>query len=447
MLDTATLDATRDANPVAGLMPVVRTLLDGGTKAAGAAFAVSDATGTLLWLGGDRRSLRGLERINFVEGADWSERSVGTNAPGTALATGHPVQVIGAEHYHEAVRTWSCVAAPVRDPDAGGIAATVDITGHDDVSSPLALSLATTTAHTLESELRHSWTIRDARTRARFKQAHGRANPSLALVSPAGRVLVAPEGSGLGERIRVPQGMLGHDVLVNQRRLPLEPFGDEGYGVLHLRGGDTVSGPGLTAPLRLLDAEPDLRVLGVDRAAVMVDGQPLRLSLRHSEILVLLLDATEGLSAHELAVELCEDERSSVAIRAEVGRLRTRVGAGLLSSHPYGLTSPLVTDVEIVRAALARGDVALALDHYAGPLLPHSSAPGIVERREELAQQMRGAVVGSADGVVLRRWVDRPCGRDDVHAWHALAHALPPGSAQRAAADQRARGLDAELGR
>ena len=43
VLDTETLDATRDANPVAGLMPVVRTLLDGGTKAAGAAFAAARA--------------------------------------------------------------------------------------------------------------------------------------------------------------------------------------------------------------------------------------------------------------------------------------------------------------------------------------------------------------------------------------------------------------------
>jgi hypothetical protein len=47
---------------------------------------------------------------------------------------------------------------------------------------------------------------------------------------------------------------------------------------------------------------------------------------------------------------------------------------------------------------------------------------------------------------LIRRWVDRPCGRDDIHAWHALARALPPGSPQRSAADQRASGLDVELG-
>lgn len=446
LLDAGTLTLARAASPVAGLMPVVHTLLDSGARAAGAAFAVTDATGTLLWLGGDRQSLRGLERIHFVEGADWSERSVGTNAPGTALATGRPVQVIGAEHYHEAVRTWSCVAAPVRDPDGGRIAATIDITGHDDLRSPLALTLAATTAHTLESELRHGWVIRDARTRARFRQLHGRANPALALLSPAGRVLCAPDGCGLGERVRLPTDDPGQRIVMDRRRMLLEPFGDEGYRMLHLL--DTgLTGPGSEDDRAVDAAAPELRVLGADRSVLATDAGDVRLSLRHSELLVLLVDAPRGLTAHELAVELCEDERSSVAVRAEVARLRARIGPDLLSSHPYCLARPLRTDAEVVRNAVAHGDAARALQWYAGPMLPHSVAPGVVARRRELDQLVRGAVVGSGDPALLRRWVEDPAGRDDATAWHALTVALPPHSPQRAAAAQRAHGLDLELGR
>ena len=44
------------------------------------------ADGTLLWVEGDRKACRRAEAMNFVPGADWSERGAGTNAPGTALA-------------------------------------------------------------------------------------------------------------------------------------------------------------------------------------------------------------------------------------------------------------------------------------------------------------------------------------------------------------------------
>ncbi|MET0820416.1 MAG: transcriptional regulator, partial [Aeromicrobium sp.] len=120
-LDGTALAAIRDAHPLAAGMPVIRRLLVESAADAGLLVAVSDAAGQLLWVEGDA-SLRSLaEQMHFVEGADWSEASAGTNAPGTALALDRPVQIFGAEHLARQVTPWSCSAAPIHDPDTGAI--------------------------------------------------------------------------------------------------------------------------------------------------------------------------------------------------------------------------------------------------------------------------------------------------------------------------------------
>jgi hypothetical protein len=102
------------------------------------------------------------------------------------------------------------------------------------------------------------------------------------------------------------------------------------------------------------------------------------------------------------------------------------------------------TDLGEVSDLLAEGRVAQALARYPGPLLPRSDAPVVVEQRRCLEQQLRGAVLADGDPGLLRRWVAADWGTDDIPAWSALAHALPGGSPQRAAAAARAHALDAE---
>ncbi|OZB82704.1 MAG: transcriptional regulator, partial [Microbacterium sp. 14-71-5] len=112
------LDAYRRAHPLAGAMDTIRALLlPGSADDAGVIVAVGDHAGRLLWVEGDlnQRILSG--EMGFVEGANWSERAVGTSAPGTALELGASVQIHGAEHYNRLVQPWSCTAAPVFDPE------------------------------------------------------------------------------------------------------------------------------------------------------------------------------------------------------------------------------------------------------------------------------------------------------------------------------------------
>ncbi|WP_033026281.1 helix-turn-helix domain-containing protein [Streptomyces rimosus] len=152
-LDEPELRAYRDAHPLARAMPVFRDLL--GTIAHDGAhlLAVCDPQGRLLWVEGHPGVRRHAERMNFVAGARWDERHAGTNAPGTALAADHAVQIFAAEHYNKSVQKWTCAAAPLHDLRTGRLLGAVDITGGDHLASPHSLALVQATARAAEAHL------------------------------------------------------------------------------------------------------------------------------------------------------------------------------------------------------------------------------------------------------------------------------------------------------
>ena len=123
------IDRLRETHPLAPAMPVIRRLLVDDAADSGVVVAVSRADGTLLWVEGDPSACRKAEAMNFVPGADWSERSAGTNAPGTALALDRELQIRGSEHFSRVVQPWSCTAAPVHDPTTGALLGAIDLTG------------------------------------------------------------------------------------------------------------------------------------------------------------------------------------------------------------------------------------------------------------------------------------------------------------------------------
>jgi hypothetical protein len=181
---------------------------------------------------------------------------------------------------------------------------------------------------------------------------------------------------------------------------------------------------------------PLLEVLGRDRARLVGPRGPVELSLRHSELLVLLAEAAatgEGRSAERLAAECHAAGSPAVTVRAELSRLRRLLGDDLVGSRPYRLLRPLETDLDRVRELLDRGAVGAALDRYPGPVLPRSAAPGVVAARRRLAAALRAAVLGSRRPELLLRWTALPDARDDAAAWQACLEALPAGSPRRAA--------------
>jgi hypothetical protein len=355
----AELTAYRRAHPLAAALPLFRELLGDRAADDGHVFAVADTDGTLLWVEGDAATIERGERMHFAEGAVWSEARAGTNAPGTALELGRPVQIVTGEHYSSAVHAWSCAAAPVRDPATGQVLGVIDLSGGATIATPPALAA-----------------VRGAALAAEAHLARTMAVPTTVPV---------PVGRGDGVR---------------------------------------------------------LSVLGRDCALLEHGGRVLRLSPRHSEIVLALALAGHGVPGDRLAVELSDREVPPSTLRAEMTRLRAVLGPTLLGSRPYALLCPVRTDLGEVSGLLAEGRVAQALARYPGPPLPRSDAPVVVEQRRCLEQQLRGAVLGSGDAGLLRRWVAAEWGTDDIPAWSALARTLPDGSPQRAAAAARARGLD-----
>ena len=118
----------------------------------GYVIVLSDAKGCLLDVIGDVAIRRRLARIDFVPGGDWSEAAAGTNAIGTALADGHIVQLMAAEHYCDGWQDLTCTAAPIHHPLTGEIIGVLDVTGDYRLIRPfLTNSLA---AAALEAEQR-----------------------------------------------------------------------------------------------------------------------------------------------------------------------------------------------------------------------------------------------------------------------------------------------------
>ncbi|MFC4148234.1 transcriptional regulator [Micromonospora mangrovi] len=157
---TATVDLTDDAlesyragHPLARVLPLFRDLLGGIAQDGAHLMAVCDAYGRLLWVEGHPGVLRHAERMNFVPGARWDEGHVGTNAPGTALAVDHSVQIFATEHFSRPVQRWTCAAAPIHDPATGRLLGAVDITGGDHLANAQSLALVRATARAAEAFL------------------------------------------------------------------------------------------------------------------------------------------------------------------------------------------------------------------------------------------------------------------------------------------------------
>ncbi|MEU2582090.1 GAF domain-containing protein [Streptomyces avermitilis] len=202
----------------------------------------------------------------------------------------------------------------------------------------------------------------------------------------------------------------------------------------------------LLAPARSTAGTLELTALGRDEAQLLAGGRKIRLSRRHSEILVLLAHRPEGLTGDELLCALYEDESvTPVTLRAELARLRRLLGPGLLASRPYRLTAAVESDVAVVERRLGTGAVTAAVAAYAGPLLPGSGAPAVARLRRRIADGLRTALIARRDPDLLADWAHAPWGEDDLDVWRALA-AVRPTAPVRARLDELEYELSAPAG-
>lgn len=194
------------------------------------------------------------------------------------------------------------------------------------------------------------------------------------------------------------------------------------------------------------EAAPLLKVLGRDNAVLVLPSmREIRLSPRHSELLLILALHPEGLTADELAVRLFTRDCSPVTVRAEMTRLRRILGENMLVSRPYRLTSMVETDVGRMQNLLERGAHRRALAMYRGPVLPRSEAPDIAVLRETVRSSLRDALIRHANLDVLFAYAQSPDGRYDLEAWQACRDRLPFGSPKRTQVESHLRFLQREL--
>jgi len=97
-------------------------------KGKGLLITIANADARVARTCGDLSVLHEADRLNFGPGANWSEACVGTNAIGTSLTTGRPMQVFASEHFCESHHSWNCTAAPILDP-RGNVWGCFDISG------------------------------------------------------------------------------------------------------------------------------------------------------------------------------------------------------------------------------------------------------------------------------------------------------------------------------
>lgn len=153
-LDGSDLADYRRDHPLGLVLPVFDKLLIQPAAEAGLIVAIGDAWGRLLWVDGDRSTLRSAESGAFQPGANWSESAIGTSAPGVALATGRGAQVHQEEHFAYSAHRFSCSAAPIHDPHTGALLGVVDLTGGHRAVATHSLPLINAAISAAEMELK-----------------------------------------------------------------------------------------------------------------------------------------------------------------------------------------------------------------------------------------------------------------------------------------------------
>jgi hypothetical protein len=382
-MDREELEEYRRQHPLAAIMPVIHKLLVLPSHDSGMLVAVGDEVGRLLWVEGDAALQRRAEGMMFVPGADWSEATVGTSAPGTALALGRGIQISGAEHYKRSVHPWSCTAVPFHDPDSGALLGVVDITGTESAVAPHTLSLVEATVAAAQAHLRVE--------RLQLAAA-GQSSPSRRRNSTP----KTAGGPGASSLYRNSLQLLGRD-----------------HALLSIDGRTVALSARHSEILALLSAHPE-GLNAEELCGLLYPGEASTMTLR----------------------------AEMVRLRKVLQQLNP---GAVPESRPYRLPLDLVPDSGQVLNCLQRGAHRIALEIYRGAVLPRSEAPGIVELRARVSALMREALLTDGSAETLLKYAELPEAKDDVDVRTAALKLLAPRSPKRAAVVADLERLDREL--
>ena len=89
---------------------------------------LTDKNAVVLKVFGNAEIMYENTKLHFLEGCQWKEENVGTNAIGTCLCLDKPIHTLGAEHYCRSQHGWTCSAASIHD-DKGNVIGIIDLSG------------------------------------------------------------------------------------------------------------------------------------------------------------------------------------------------------------------------------------------------------------------------------------------------------------------------------
>ncbi len=157
---------------------------------------LTDRNGVVIETTGDKSTLERGRKINLDIGGRWSEDASGTNGIGTALFAGKPVFVHGTEHFCEGMNSWSCAAAPIRDPRDQSVVGVVDLSGLTTIFKKHNTAFAVAAAGEIYAALAHEQDVERLRlfeAVLRDLPPGGLNSEALVVVDGAGRLVYAKD--------------------------------------------------------------------------------------------------------------------------------------------------------------------------------------------------------------------------------------------------------------
>lgn len=205
---------------------------------ANALLILTDADGLVLEQIGDLRTHEAARSIHLVRGGRWDEAVIGTNGIGTAIRSGRPTVVHASEHFCQGIKTWTCAAAPIRDPVDQRILGAVDLSGPPSIFRPHNVAMIAAVAREIEAALAERQEARRARLLEAFLDsgpARGKSD-AVVILDRIGRVMYhrSPAGTtevqhardlAIGKQLIVLSGSMSDHDIANAMPRHLQPSG------------------------------------------------------------------------------------------------------------------------------------------------------------------------------------------------------------------------------
>ncbi|HWR39463.1 MAG TPA: sigma 54-interacting transcriptional regulator [Patescibacteria group bacterium] len=142
----------QNAALMAVVLPIMKEL-QAFVKDSGFMTLFADRDGVILEIMSDENLKEAGKERNLVIGGVWREKEAGTAGIGLAIVLAQPVQIVGAEHYHQADHEMTCSSAPIFDP-GGQLLGILNMSGLTRLTHSHTLGMVAAAAKAISNQLR-----------------------------------------------------------------------------------------------------------------------------------------------------------------------------------------------------------------------------------------------------------------------------------------------------